>query len=252
MERAGGAWHDSDFEETLTRVLSGIAEVDALTALVTKPPAVRALKGLPPEVSEITITKATRELELLASFPALRRVVARAITAAQLETLCGTTSIEQLEIGGSSIRGLQPIAALKGLRLLLVDGSSKLASIEGIENLKSLEYLVVGRSTRLTSLEPVRKLNGLRVLFLSGAMYTPMRIASLAPLAELSGLRSLTLSNVRVRDRSLRPLHSLRHLARLELPLFFPESEFAALARALPAADGQWRELYVLPRFRVK
>jgi hypothetical protein len=102
----------------------------------------------------------------------------------------------------------------------------------------------VHNAPKLSSIEAAAGLRRLKVLWLSGGVYTPMRIASLEPLAKLHGLRSLTLSNVRVRDRSFRALGGMRQLRKLELPLYFPASEFAWLEQKLPQAVGRWRELW--------
>jgi hypothetical protein len=226
----------------MVRISTGIRDIDDfIAARGETPPDATNVDDVEHDARAVTVSRKTRRLERLAERPTLRRLVARAPTD---ETLCligCAAGVEDLELCGGTMGDLRPLSGLQKLRYLSISVASRLRALDGIEGLTSLQYLSAWHCAALTSIAPLAGLRRLRYLFLDGNMYKPMRLESLAAFAGLRDLEVLKLHNVRVRDRDLQPLHGLRKLTQLELPGYFPASEFAALAAAVPAANGRWR-----------
>jgi hypothetical protein len=104
----------------------------------------------------------------------------------------------------------------------------------------SLKALAMENMKRVTDLDPLASLKQLKALAVEGSLWTPMRVASLAPLCALERLEYLFLTNLRVVDKSLRPLHALTRLRALQCANFYPATEFAALANARPTLRCDW------------
>jgi hypothetical protein len=224
-------------------IATGIREFDQEIRARGKSPAVATdIAAVADDATVVTISRKTRGLRLLAKRPLIKHVIAKAIDDPTLDLLSAAGSVETLSLNGSTMTSLRPLAALRKLRWLEISVASRLQSIEGLERLTRLEYFSVWHCVRLDNIAPLAGLKKLKLVFLAGAMYTPMRLASLGPLAGLTNLRVLKLANVRVRDRDLTPLHGLAALEALALPKFFSSDAFQALAAALPLAKGRWRQ----------
>jgi hypothetical protein len=229
----------------MVRVSTGIRDIDDfIAARGETPPEATNVDDIDPDTRVATVSRKTRNLERLAELPALRRLVARATNDKTLRLIGGATAVEDLELCGGTMGDLSPLSGLQKLRLLAISVASRLRSLEGIEAITPLQYLSAWHCAGLTSVAPLAGLRGLRYVFLDGTMYKPMRLDSLAAFAGLHDLEVLKLHNVRVRDRDLQPLHSLRKLTQLDLPDHFPVAQFAALAAAVPAANGRWRSRF--------
>ena len=226
----------------MTRISTGIQDFDDLIALRgTNSPDALAIDDIDRRARDATISRKTRNLDQLGERPALRHLVVRTPSVETLSWVGGAQGVEDLELCGGTMSDLNPLRTLRNLRALSISVASRLRSLDGVEGLTSLEYFSTWYCAALTNLAPLAGLRGLRYVFLDGNMYKAMRIDSLVPLAGLRELEVLKLHNVRVRDRDLQPLHGLRKLRQLDLPAYFPSTEFAALAVALPAANGGWR-----------
>jgi hypothetical protein len=226
----------------MVRISTGIRHIDDFLAVRGQtPPDTTNVDDVEPDARAVTVSRKTGNLERLAELPALQRLVARAPNQETLRLIGGASSMEDLELCGGTMADLNPLSGLQRLRYLAISVASRLRSLDGIEGLNSLQFFSAWHCAALTSVAPLAGLRGLRYVFLDGNMYKPMRLESLAAFAGLGDLEVLKLHNVRVRDRDLQPLHGLRKLTQLELPGYFPASEFAALAAAVPAANGRWR-----------
>jgi len=226
----------------MVRIPIGVAEIDEYLAGEEPPPPIAtSIADVSTGQAVARIGKKTRGLVLLEARPSLRRLIAGGIDDRTLAYVGRATGLEHLSVLGSRITNLRPLATLHRLRLFDVNVSSRLRTLDGIEGLSSLEYLAMSNCSGALDVAAVARLRRMKVIFLSGFMHTPMRIDSLAPLSDLTDLRVLQLQAVRVRDRSLAPLHGLIKLHRLDLPRFFPAREIDALADALPSAQGNWR-----------
>lgn len=201
--------------------------------------------------------------ERAAEVPADARFVRIAGQARDLERLAELPNLETLVIWRANERALRVVSRLSGLRTLDVR-ESRIETLDGLERLPALELFVFGGAPRLRdpsvleriatlrgvwmdvsglrSLDWAARLTQLSSLFVTGSLTT---LPTLAPLSGLTGLRHLVVGHVRVKDRSLRPLHALKGLQTLEVPDRFALEELAALAAALPHTGGIPRQAFV-------
>lgn len=173
-------------------------------------------------------------------FTAIRRLWADAVDASFLEEIAAMQGLELLSISRVTASDLRPLASLPHLRRLVVRDATRVADLEWVRGVPKLEALGLENLSRVTSLEPLSTLTRLRGLGVEGSMWTAMRVETLAPLRTLKALEYLFLTNVRVGDRSLRPLHELTSLRALQCARRFDDAEFAALHSALPDLSCGW------------
>ena len=170
--------------------------------------------------------------------------------------------LETLEVWRANHRAMGVIGQLAGLRTLVVR-ESRIETLDGLDGLPRLETFMLAGATRLRDTSALARIPTLRAvwmdvsslraldwaapltqlatLFVTGDLTT---LPTLDPLAGLTGLRHLVVGHVRVKDRSLRPLHALKGLQSLEVPQRFPLEELAALAAALPHTSGIPRQAF--------
>lgn len=159
-----------------------------------------------------------RALEVVGSLPGLRVLELPETRATNLDALAGLPALEVLSVGGNRLRDVSGLAKVASLRALWISVAS------------------------LGHLDWAAPLTQLRSLFFTGGLTT---LPTLAPLSGLGDLRHLVVGHVRIKDKSLRPLHALKALRTLEVPERFPLEEMAALAAALPNVQGIPRQAFV-------
>jgi len=129
-------------------------------------------------------------------------------TAAQIGVFIRLESLALMSARFQDLRGFEPLAALRRLRL---GNCRKLRSLDGIEGLAALEELEVNTAPRLGSIEALAGLSRLRKLDLNDCG----RIPSLAPIANLSQLEHVVFyGSTCILDGDLSPLAALRRLRR--------------------------------------
>lgn len=215
----------SDFKATQERLRPRVAETESLDAVAS-------------DVDTLRITKRTRNLDRLPELSALRALSAAELGERDVALICAATQLTHLSVNVAALRSLEPLGALANLTALALFQNARLKSLEGLEKLVNLQYLELANFGITASLDPLSACVDLRALWLSGTMWTPLRVDTLRPLASLKRLERLVLQGVRVRDKTLDPLHGLHSLREVTLPRTFPQGELAALAIALPNTGG--------------
>lgn len=117
-------------------------------------------------------------------------------------------TLETLDLSGTRIAGLEPLAGLTALRDLRLEGTP-VSDIAPLEGLAALETLVL-RRTRVGSLSPLRALGRLVILDLAETGVT-----SVAALHRMDRLRFLSLDDTAVAD--ITPLNGTTGLGTLRL-----------------------------------
>jgi Leucine-rich repeat (LRR) protein len=117
--------------------------------------------------------------------------------------LASLTVLRSLDLGGTRIRDLAPLAGLIGLHYLDLSATpvSDLAPLAGLNALQTL-FL---NGTQVSDLAPLAGLNALRFLYLNDT-----RVSNLAPLAGNASLECLHLDGTQVSD--LRPIARITRL----------------------------------------
>jgi hypothetical protein len=170
----------------------------------------------------------------------LTQLWAYGVDAAFLEEIVQLPRLHTLHLDDVGAADLAPLAALAGLERLTIIGATKVPDLAWTHGLGSLRVLGLEHFKRVTDLSPLAELTGLTALAVEGSLWTAMRVTTLAPLAALHDLERLFLTNLRVADKSLRPLHGLARLRVLHCARFFPDAEFQSLAAARPGLDCSW------------
>ena len=165
----------------------------------------------------------------------------------RLEAALTPSGLRRVDLFGGSLTDLSALRRLSRLEILVLHQIQTLRSLRSLEGLTGLTALRLFDLRGIQSLEPLGGLGGLRVLAVEGGWTAPpMTLDSLSPLAALSELEYLYLTAVRVTDRSLRPLHGLVKLRRIEMVGTLPTEEYAQLAAALPGVECDWFAPYVV------
>jgi hypothetical protein len=77
-------------------------------------------------------------------------------------------------------------------------------------------------------------MKNLKGLGLNGSMYSTLKIDSLEPIGRLSNLKYLQLINTSIKDKSIKPLLSLKKIECLRLTNKWSENDFELLRINLP------------------
>lgn len=211
-------------------------------------PPVSSLATIHKDTSVLHVSGQTASLDALRSVVGLRSLAAHAMTDKAFEDVCEARQIEFLSANIFRVTQIGSLAKLSSLQGLELTDNTGLTSLDALANLRSLRALILENCPISVALDPLSSCVDLQYLWLSSRYSKPMRVKSLAPLHALSSLRFLKLVNVRVSDRTLRPLYGLTQLEVVELPNYFPHKEFVELAKALPKAHGHWLQRHAEQR----
>jgi hypothetical protein len=198
------------------------------------------LLDVPEDVQVVHVTRSTQRLDLLPGFRNLRVLYAHDMDNPSFHAICSAVQIVHLDANIFGVTSIDELSRLTNLCKLELEGNTKISSIACIGVMKKLQSLSFNNCPVTIDLDALSACKELKYLSLSSRYAKAMKIASLAPLSALDKLERIALVNVRVGDKKLTPLHALIKLTQLELPIFFPNGEFAALAKALPNARGRW------------
>jgi hypothetical protein len=211
----------------------------------------KSLDAVPREAVYLGLDGRAKDVAELARFRKLELLRVRYVSEATLEAIRRVPTLRFLWLDTVRAQHLRPLAALSRLEGLACEDSGSLRTLSGLEPLRKLRVLTMVNLRRFTSLESLRGLVQLRGLSVGGALWTTGTIESLEPLSGLRNLRRLYLGNIKVADRSLRPLAALSRLTHLELPNRFGLREFAELATAHPQVDAELESPF-LPLTRIQ
>jgi hypothetical protein len=203
-------------------------------------PAAGSLADVPRDARFVRVDGRAKDLARLAELPRLEHLAITGGGDAALRVAGGLPGVRVLEVRDSRAASLDGLARMPALEVLWFEGTRArdASALATVEHLRALWIDV----SPLGDLEWAAPLKRLRSLFFTGGLTT---LPSLAPLSGLAGLRHLVVGHVRIKDRSLRPLHGLTGLETLEVPDRFPLEELAGLAAALPRVQGIPREAFV-------
>lgn len=206
----------------------------------TLPERSQAAADIHPGAHDVVMYRSKHSHKGIAAHRHIRRLWAHAVDQAFLDEIAQLDALEMLYITRVSATDLTPLRNLPQLRSLSVIDATKVTDLGWLPSTASLQALAVENLKRVTDLDALASLTQLKALAVEGSMWTAMRVASLAPLSALKQLEHLFLTNLRVVDKSLRPLHALTGLRALQCANFYPAAEFMALAHARPQLRCDW------------
>jgi Leucine-rich repeat (LRR) protein len=202
-----------------------------------------SLANVPQDTVELRFCRERFSFRGINRFNSLKRVWLYSVNQDFLEALSEVSTLETIYIKGFTATDLKPLSKLKQLRRLVLENNPKVENLDWVRGLGDLNALLISDFKRIKNLEPLGDLPNLSALGVEGGMDTPMRVDSLEPISKLLKLRLLTLTNLRVTDKKLSPLSSLKNLEVLYCARFFPDTEFSDLQKALPKLKCQWFEM---------
>jgi hypothetical protein len=150
------------------------------------------------------------------------------------EAVSRMSALEGLYIKWSGIKTMASITSLTNLKAFHLGTSGSLENIDALSKMSDLLILELENLKKIRKLDPIATLTQLQGLKVEGSMETTQVVDTLAPLSQLTGLRYLFLANLKTRDKTLRPLTSLRALETLHTAWWYPDEEFRMLRDALP------------------
>lgn len=153
---------------------------------------------------------------------------------ALFDAACRVPGLEGLYVKWSGIRSLDALQSAADLRYFHLGSSTGLESIEPLASCSELESLGLENINKIRDMGPIGGLTRLKGLAMEGSTWTAQLVETLEPIGRLTELRYLSLANLRARDRSLRPLFSLRKLQRFLAATWWDESEREELRRLNP------------------
>jgi hypothetical protein len=171
---------------------------------------------------------------------ALRTLWCIGIDGRRLAILARCDSLESLYIEDVRVRDLEPLAALRRVQVLSIDGATRVESLSWLRRFRSLSQLRLQHFPRVSTLDPISVQHAVVALDVSGSMWTRMSVESFRPLADLTELRSLYLTNIVSLDGSIQPFAELKQLRELYTANFYSWQEFATLAGVRPDIECSW------------
>jgi hypothetical protein len=160
------------------------------------------------------------------------------------DAACRIEGLTDLRIKWSGIKTLDAVTPLTGLRRFHLGDSASLQSLQPLAALRQLEWLWLDGLSKVPDLEPLAGLGALEGLFVAGTDSKPLVVPTLAPLSALRQLRWLQLGCLRPAAGGVEPLGRLSALEYIGLPNDATTEEFARLSARLPRAAGSWMQPY--------
>jgi hypothetical protein len=203
-------------------------------------PVLDDLASVPADATRVCAFGRAKALDRLRSLAGLQHLWLSGVTERAWVALERLPNLRELVMHDFRAASLAIVPDLSGLEALAVCGSPKLRSIDGVQRYGRLRRLILFDCCNYRDLSPLRPLSQLRTLCLEGGFSKPLGVETLEPLSRLLDLQELRLASIRVGDRSLRPLETLRGLRSVFIAGTFPRSELRRLAMALPEARGEF------------
>ena len=209
------------------------------------PPATRDVGSLTGDEKLVRLTADVAGFGKLIDHPAMRALWCFGVDDKRLAVISRCESLEALYIEEARVRDLAPLAALRRLDVLCVDGATKVDSLAWLSRISPLSQLRLQHFPLVSTLAPVVAQPGIRALEVSGSMWARMKVDSFRPLSGLPGLRLLYLTNIAALDGSIQPLADLEQLRELHIAGFYEWQEFARLAGLRPDIVCSWFQPFV-------
>ena len=154
-------------------------------------------------------------------------------------SVCQIKSLKSLFIkwSANSIKDFLPIKNLQNLNRLYIGSSSTITDLTFLKQNKSLEWLEIHEQKNMNSIEGIQELKNLKGLIMSGGNFGKQKIQTISDLHELQKLKYLGLGSCYIENEDLSPISKLKSLEYLDLPIYYPMSEFANLSVKLPKCD---------------
>lgn len=150
------------------------------------------------------------------------------------ESVCKLKNLKGLNIKWSSIKYLDNISNLTGLKYLRIGNSAKIESIKPLKCLPNLEILDIENFKKITDFSPISTLANLKFLSIQGGMYTKQKVDSFDPISRLSNLIYFSTAMISCIDKRIDPVLKLKNLMTLNWAFDIPKKDMERLKFELP------------------
>jgi hypothetical protein len=210
-----------------------------------KPEFTKDLTNLEANISELSITGETKNIDRLKSFSNLQILWVNGLTQVQFNTIIGQVNPKLMYLYNVKAKDISLLAKLTNLETFRIEWNTKSDSLWDLTGNTSLKQLDIVDFKKLTDFSPLQKCPWLESLGLEGGVWNAIQPDTLKPLIYLKKLRLLDLINIKVKDESLEPIGHLKQLEKLRISNQFPTEEYARLSVALPNTECSHFRAYI-------
>ena len=138
---------------------------------------------------------------------------------------------------GNGITDLVNVGDLKSLERLYIGSCTQLETLESLKKLKNLKWLELHELKKINDISAIKNLNNLVGLTFTGGMFGKQSLSSIDAISHLTNLEFLDLHRLKVESEDVSAISKLKRLKYLDLPIYYPLSEFARIYASLPNCD---------------
>ena len=129
------------------------------------------------------------------------------------------------------------VGDLKSLERLYIGSCTQLETLESLKKLKNLKWLELHELKKINDISAIKNLNNLVGLTFTGGMFGKQSLSSIDAISHLTNLEFLDLHRLKVESEDVSAISKLKRLKYLDLPIYYPLSEFARIYASLPNCD---------------
>ncbi|MBA6231431.1 MULTISPECIES: leucine-rich repeat domain-containing protein [unclassified Colwellia] len=138
---------------------------------------------------------------------------------------------------GNGITDLVKLGDLKSLERLYIGSCTQVETLDCLKNLTNLKWLEMHELKKINDITAVKELSNLIGLTFTGGMFGKQSLTNIEPISHLSKLEFLDLHRLKVESGDISAITQLQNLKYLDLPIYYPLSEFARIYAFLPNCD---------------
>jgi len=208
------------------------------------PECITSVNNVPINSKKVSFYREKNSHKSISEFSSIKKLLAKQVNQDYLNEISKLENLEYLEIQILTAEDLKPLADLKKLQTLKLEGVRKANEFCFLEKMESLTKLFIENSKNISFLSFLSKTHNLVALGIEGGMYTKQKIDSLEPISRLNKLEALFMSSVQLKDKNLDYLATIPNLKYLGAARFAPKSSFESLRKNMPKLICNWCDNY--------
>ncbi len=138
---------------------------------------------------------------------------------------------------GNGITDLVKLGDLESLERLYIGSCTQLETLESLVRLTKLKWLEMHELKKINDISAIQNLTNLVGLTFTGGTFGKQSLTNIDPISHLRNLEFLDLHRLKVESEDISAIAKLKKLKYLDLPIYYPLSEFARIYAALPNCD---------------
>lgn len=138
---------------------------------------------------------------------------------------------------GNGITDLVKLGNLYSLERLYIGSCTQLETLESLKKLINLKWLEMHELKKINDISAIKNLKNLVGLTFTGGMFGKQTLTNIDAISHLTNLEFLDLHRLKVESEDISAIAKLKKLKYLDLPIYYPLSEFARIYASLPNCD---------------